>query len=167
MHLSRLREYFPILQHSWKWFLYYRCQNVNRQSKDEAGPRKRAKLEDRSHVHFCPPIDADDEVSFARNVDLLKEEMAKPKPQADILKELMRRTFPNRWDAYVSKNEPSTLLEYLQEYPLLKKATYVRIYMYVTLMFLGISYTCNVNVHNCTVCVITVGCSRLLLSLQR
>lgn len=145
VHVHLWSEYFPFLQHSWKWFLYYRCQNVNRQSKDEAGPRKRAKLEDRSHVHFCPPVDADDEVSFARNVDLLKEEMAKPKPQADILKELMRRTFPNRWDAYVSKNEPSTLLEYLQEYPLLKKATYVRIYTYMY-NILCISYTCNVNV---------------------
>lgn len=51
--------------------------------------------------------------------------MAKQKPQPDTLKELMRRTFPNRWDAYVSKNEPATLLEYLHEYPLLKKATYV------------------------------------------
>lgn len=45
--------------------------------------------------HFSPPMHAEDEVSFSCNVYLLKEEMAKLKPQADILKELMRRTFHN------------------------------------------------------------------------
>ena len=43
------------------------------------------------------------------------------------MKDLMRRTFPNQWDAYINNNEPSTLLEYLSQYPLLKKASFVSI----------------------------------------
>ena len=113
------------MQHSWKWFIYYRCQNVNRESKDEGGSRKRAKLDERSHAHFYPPVNAEDDISFGRNLELLRAELEKPKPQPDVLKELMRRTFPNRWDGYTCKNDPATLLEYLQHYPLLKKASYV------------------------------------------
>lgn len=112
------------MQHSWKWFIYYRCQNVNRQSKQDGNPQKKAKLDSRA-VHVCPPTLAEDEVSFGRNVEQLKAEMAKSKPRSDVLKDLMRRTFPNRWDSYVNRNEPPTLLEYLSQYPLLKKASYV------------------------------------------
>ena len=119
------------VQHSWKWFIYYRCQNVNRHSKDEGCPRKRAKIDEQAHAHFYPPIHAEDEVSFGQNLELLREESEKAKPQSDVLKELMRRTFPNRWEAYTSKNEPATLLEYLKEYPLLKKAPYVSFCVYM------------------------------------
>ena len=54
------------MQHSWKWFIYYRCQNVNRQSKQDGGnPQKRAKLDSRA-VHVCPLTLAEDEVSFVQ-----------------------------------------------------------------------------------------------------
>lgn len=68
---------------------------------------------------------ADDDASYERNLQLLKAETDKVKPSSDVLKELMRRTFPNRWDAYVTRSESSTLAEYLAAFPLLKKATYV------------------------------------------
>lgn len=113
------------MQHSWKWFIYHRCQNVNRQSKNEGGPKKRAKLEEQFHAHFYPPVNADDDVSFGRNMELLTAELEKTKPQSEVLKELMCRTFPNRWDAYTCRNDPATLLEFLTQYPLLKKASYV------------------------------------------
>ena len=58
-------------------------------------------------------------------MELLKVEMGKSKPRTDVLKDMMRRTFPNRWDSYVNRNEPATVLEYLAEFPLLKKASYV------------------------------------------
>ena len=129
MHVQTNRIYFyvPILQHSWKWFLYYRCQNVNRQSRNDSGnSRKRPELDD--HIaHVCPPTLAEDDVSFGRNIELLKGELGKPKPRVEVLKDLMRRTFPNRWKLYVNDNEPSTLLEYLSRYPLLKKASFVSI----------------------------------------
>ena len=67
----------------------------------------------------------EDDVSYGRNLDLLKAEIVKSKPRGDVLKDLMTRTFPNRWDAFVNKNQPTTLLEYLSLFPLLKKTTYV------------------------------------------
>ena len=106
---------------------------MNRHGKDEGGPRKRTKLSDPVHSHFYPPINADDDVSFERNLSLLKEESEKAKPQSDVLKELMRRTFPNRWDAYASRNDPPTLLDYLRQYPLLRKASYVCFYVHCSM----------------------------------
>ena len=135
--LPMLQKLFLVhfsLQHSWKWFIYYRCQNVNRQGKDEGGPRKWAKVSDPVHAHFYPPINANDDISFECNLRLLKQESEKAKPQLDVLKELMRRTFPNRWDAYTSRNDPSTLLDYLKQYPLLRKASYVRFSVYHAFM---------------------------------
>lgn len=64
-------------------------------------------------------------VSYGRNLELLKAELGKPKPRSDVMKDLMCRTFPNRWDDFVNHAEPGTLLGYLGQYPLLKKATYV------------------------------------------
>lgn len=62
-----------------------------------------------------------------------------------MLWKTMRRTFPNRWDAYVNNKEPSTLLEYLSQYPLLKKASFVSIHYNRS----------NKKVH--VMCTITVG----------
>ena len=39
-------------------------------------------------------------------MELLKVEMGKSKQRTDVLKDMMRRTFPNRWDSYVNRNEP-------------------------------------------------------------
>ena len=128
-------------QHSWKWFLYYRCQNVNRGSKPHHGnPQKRQKLDDQA-VHLCPPVHGEDDVSYGRNLELLYSEMAKAKPRSDALKDLMRRTFPNRWDAFVNNHEPATLLEYLTKFPLLKKPSYVN-YHYIFAIFVHEHCTC-------------------------
>lgn len=116
------------VQHSWKWFLYYRTHNVNRPSKQEgvcSSKSKRPRVEDRT-VHLYPPIHGEDDVSYGRNLELLKAEMLRSKPRTDILKDLMSRTFPNRWGAFVNHNEPATLMEYLSMFPLLKRTTYVR-----------------------------------------
>lgn len=116
---------FPYFQHSWKWCLHYRCQNVNRHIKSDGKPSKRAKLDSQPQsVHLCPPVLADDEVSYARNLSLLEAELRRPKHRAEVIKELLRQTFPNRWDAYVN-GDPPTVLEYLQRYPVLMKAAYV------------------------------------------
>ena len=70
-------------------------------------------------------------------MDLLRAEMGKAKPCSEVMKDLMRRSFPNRWNDYVVSGEPSTLMEYLLDFPLLKKATYVSkvtcVQMYATL----------------------------------
>lgn len=92
---------------------------------DDARPRKKAKLETYA-AHAFPPTNADDEVSYKRNLDLLKAEMDKPgKLRTDVLKELMTATFANRYDLFVNQRDPGTLAEYLQTFPILRKATYV------------------------------------------
>ena len=122
--VQALSVYIVILQHSWKWFLYYCCQNINRHSKSDGDPSpKRLKVE-KSAAHFLPPSNAEDAVSFKRNVELLQSELGKPKPRAEVLKDLMQHTFANRWDSYVNNSNPSTLLEYLSVYPLLKNTAY-------------------------------------------
>ena len=89
-------------------------------------------------MHFYPPVHADDDASYQRNLDLLKAEKEKAKPSSDVLKELMRHTFLNRWDGYVTKSEPSTLSEYIVDFPLLKKATFVSKIVVTLLFFVSI-----------------------------
>lgn len=65
-------------------------------------------------------------MSYGRNLTLLQAEISKQKPRPDILKTLMRRTFPNRFDSFVNGGDQQvTLLEYLGDYPILKKCVYV------------------------------------------
>lgn len=99
---------------------------MNRNSKIDVTARKRLKIDDKT-VHLYPPLHGEDDVSYGRNIELLKAEIGKPKPRTDVLKDLMGRTFPNRWDNFVNRSEPATLLQYLSEFPLLKKTTYVSI----------------------------------------
>lgn len=115
-----------VQQHSWNWFIYYRSHNVNRHANTEGTARKRPKLADPT-VHLYPPMHGEDTVSYGRNLVLLKAELEKAKPRSDAMKDLMCRTFPNRWDDFVNHAEPGTLRAYLGHFPLLKKATYVRL----------------------------------------
>ena len=110
--------------HGCGFYNYYCCQNINRHSKSDGDPSpKRLKVE-KSAAHFLPPSNAEDAVSFKRNVELLQSELGKPKPRAEVLKDLMQHTFANRWDSYVNNSNPSTLLEYFSVYPLLKNTAY-------------------------------------------
>ena len=93
-------------------------------TKTEGTARKRPKLADRS-VNLYLPMHGEDGVSYGRNLELLKTEQGKAKPCSDVMKDLMCRTFPNRWDDFVNHAEHGTLLEYLSQFPLLKKAAYV------------------------------------------
>lgn len=55
----------------------------------------------------------------------MKDELAKTKPKPEILKELMARTHPNRREWILDANAERTVGEIINEYPLLKKGTYV------------------------------------------
>lgn len=79
----------------------------------------------------------EDGVSYGRNLEQLKSELAKPKPRPEVLKDYMCRTFPNRWDSFINNNDPGTLLGYIGQFPLLKKTTYVS----ESQMIVFISYT--------------------------
>lgn len=85
-------------------------------------PRKRPKVVDKS-MHVYPPTHAEDEVSYSRNLALLKEEQQKAKPRVQVLKDLMKRTFSNRWSTFLAGTQP--LSSYLAEFPLLTKPVYV------------------------------------------
>lgn len=144
-----------ILQHSWKYYIYYRCSNVNRTAKSvidstsASSPKpKRKKTIDHSAHLYLPLDELDDEVAYGRNLDLLKSELSKPKPKTDSLKDLMKCTFPNCWDAIVNAFEPIWVQDHVADFPLLKKAMHVS---GTTFMFLaskpctvcsGIFYVC-------------------------
>lgn len=82
-----------LFKHSWKWFVYHRCHNVNRPKSTDVPAKKRRQ----NAAHFHPPVNSDDDVSFQRNLGLLADEMKWARPHVHILKELMRCTFPNRY----------------------------------------------------------------------
>ena len=133
MHVQVMLAYCNIthvLQNSWKWFIYYRCQNVNKpeasgKRSDEGPPKKRLKLaSDRAH-HFYAPMHAEDSVSYERNLNLLKQEQSKPRPRVEVLKDLMGQTFTNRFDALIKSSDPITASDHVTEFPLLKKPIYV------------------------------------------
>ena len=68
-----------------------------------------------------PPDDADDEVSYERNLKLIQDEQEKPRPRAEALKDLMHRTYSGHWDAFVNHTEPASLSEYIQLYSFFKE----------------------------------------------
>ena len=108
-------------------FIYYRCQNVNRNTNrksEGAKPCKRLKLNNWA-AHPYSAIEADDKESHERNMTLLEDEMAKPKPRTDVLKTLMMRTYKNRFQELLNGDEPITASDYMTKYPLLKKPLYV------------------------------------------
>ncbi len=53
-----------------------------------------------AHI-VTPPVNADDDVSFGRNLE------GKPKPRFfDVIRDFMKRTFPNRWKRYSDPINP-------------------------------------------------------------
>ena len=88
-----------------------------------------------------PPPNADDDISYKRNIDHLNTERKKTKPRAAVLKELMCRTFPSRWEEYTNGTD-LPLSAYLERFPLLKKAAYVssNYYCFTTVSCLIINF---------------------------
>lgn len=79
------------------WYIYNRVHNVNRKGPDdkESPPKKIRKKENLlKHAYPSIPAFADDEESTLRNLNLLKDEIEKPKPSKDNVRTLMARTFP-------------------------------------------------------------------------
>lgn len=97
---------------------------MNRSFKSDGHARKKSKLDDNT-AHLYPPLHGEDDVSYSRNVELLQNELEKAKPRNEVLKDLMCRTFPNRWGTFINSKEPGSLLEYLSQFPVLKKASFV------------------------------------------
>lgn len=119
------------LQHSWTDFIYTRCQNVNRKTKqfvadhknDMPKPSKKQKFDPEKHGY--PPLcqDVEDETSLKRNISLLQQELAKAKPNFDSVASLMSRTFQNRRQWILDNTE--NVVEIVKIYPFLSKSAYV------------------------------------------
>ena len=125
-------SYLIFFQHSWKQFLYTKCQNINRPSPKEKKTDKSAKKPKLDlYKHPYPAIrfslDDDDE-SHKRSLQLLKTEAGKSSPDMDKAKELMCRTFSRRRTWLLEKQAP--VKEILAEYPLLKRLAIVRSLLY-------------------------------------
>ena len=61
----------------------------------ESTPKK-----DTAAAHFVPSLDAEDDISYQHNMELLRGELSKRKPCKTILKELMRHTLSNHFKAF-------------------------------------------------------------------
>ena len=69
------------MQHSWKWYTYNRCQNINKadskeETEDGATACKSIKLTSKNkHAYPCIPQNADDDASFGQHLDMLTSEL--------------------------------------------------------------------------------------------
>ena len=70
-----------------------------------------------------------------RNLELLQDELAKPKQRADVLKSLMGRTFTERCKRIL---EASSVKDIIEMFPLLKKASYVSVHTLLVYIIIGI-----------------------------
>lgn len=122
------------MQYSWTNFIYTRCQNVNRKTKDvgreermeldtPSTPSKRGKVDFGHHSYSTLTLEAEDETSHRRNVILLKQEIGKAKPHIQSITSLMTRTFARRRQWIL--NDIKRVDEMLPEYPCLSKTLYV------------------------------------------
>ena len=125
--LSCLIPFFYVLQHSWKWFIYTRTQNVNKGARSHLGPSKKKRKVESIDRHAFPKIakDAEDEISYERHMKRLEEEMDKPRPSTSVLKDLMARTTKHRSFWIRDTTDTPTLQEVFSKAPLLKKSAYV------------------------------------------
>ena len=83
--------------------------------------------------HYYPSIPhCEDETSNERNLELLKDENAKPKPSQENLKTLMCRTFQIRRTDILNSKYPNSLA-ILAEFPALKRSSCVSVFVYLAI----------------------------------
>ena len=76
--------------------------------------------------HTYPSLQTgEDEVSHARNLKLLLQDFAKPKPRFDTVIELMSRTFARRRQAILDKPRP--VKDICDDFRFLRKVLYVSV----------------------------------------
>lgn len=138
MHLLLLtysNVFLLFLQYSWTNFVYTRCQNVNRKTKDAgreekmetdtpSTPSKRSKVDPGHHSYPSLMLNfSEDETAHSRNVSLLKQEFTKHKPHIQSITSLMTRTFARRRQWIL--DDVKRVDEIVLEYPCLTKPVYV------------------------------------------
>ena len=114
------------MQESWKRYLITKCQNLNRCEKksdtdDSPAPSaKRLKMSPLKHPYSSFSTEMEDDTSHERNLTLLKKEAAQVKPRADVLKDLMKRTYGRRRKLILDGYD--SVQHLCSEYSSLKKA---------------------------------------------
>ena len=106
---------------------------MNRKSKPAGAAVTKDDKGSHSAVHFVPPVNAEDDESYKRNMVLLDNEWKRTKPRSLVLKDLLRRTFNNRWKEYTTTG--MSLSSYLEKFPQLKKPPYVSDYILFVLIY--------------------------------
>lgn len=99
-------------------------KQVNK-SPDSDAPSKRQKIDKSNHEYPSTLIEIEDDTAHKRNYDALMLEAAKPNPKADVLMDLMKRTFGRR-RLWILESE-RLVLKICEEYPPLKKSSYVNL----------------------------------------
>ena len=77
------------------------------------------------HTYPSLVVEAEDEVSLARNKEALQEHMKKTKLNHEAIRELMNRTFYARRVAILDDPEPKSVQSIIEEYPMLRKNAFV------------------------------------------
>jgi len=130
-------------QSSGKWFIYTRTQNINRKSCEDCDPPRKKQKAASAQRHDYPPIPAtaDDEASNKVNLGLLQQEWEKPKNgEPSKVKALFIRTHNLRRDEVLNEDTPASVDSILKKYKMLKKSSYVRLYIITYKLWL-FSYT--------------------------
>ena len=84
---------------------------------------KKAKIDPEKHSYPSLLFEDSDEVAFERNVSLMKQEMAKSKPQFGSVTSLMQRTFLRRRQWIL--DDTQKVEDICLMYPCLSKSIYV------------------------------------------
>ena len=134
-----------LLQYAWQNYIYVKCQNINRKPSrmnDKGAPvAKRPRYTSESELKACHPYpeleeNEEDDVSHNRNVQQMKKGLQGAKPNHESLKELMLRTFGKRRSSIITDMKP--VEQICSEYPLLQKANYVNVMLFLTLFYTGL-----------------------------
>ena len=100
-------------------------KQVNK-SPDNHAPAKRQKVDKSNHEYPSTLVEIEDDTTHKRNYDALILEGVKPSPKADVLMDLMKRTFGRR-RLWILESE-QLVLKICEEYPPLKKSSYVSLF---------------------------------------
>lgn len=124
---------FLPLQYFWQNYIYTKCQNINRnpgkgQDANEPRPKRaRCSVEATKVHHPYPELseNMEDDISHERALQQINKELQNAKPNHEILKDLMTRTFRRRRSSILG--DPKPVEEICLKYPLLQKPNYVNL----------------------------------------
>jgi len=108
-----------------------RCSNMNRgtpsgnnTSATDLPASKKKKDTAEKHVYPALMIPPCDNLTYSRNMEAIKAEMAKNRPSYEAMSDAMQQTYPNRRQIVLSSGKSVSTL--CSEFPLLKSPQHIR-----------------------------------------